>query len=67
MKAKISPNLLSFPAIRRGEWILKVSVFKNKQVAVLAMNCYDMEDTKVRFFMNHNLAADFIEQLIIEE
>jgi hypothetical protein len=67
MKAKITTNLISFPAIRRGEWILKVSVFKNKQVMVMAMNCYDMEDIRVRFFMGHNQAADFIEQLIIEE
>lgn len=34
---------------------------------VMAMNCYDMEDIRVRFFMGHNQAADFIEQLIIEE
>ena len=53
--------------VRRGEWLIKVSVFKNKQVMVLAMNCYDMEDLRLRYFMNHNLAADFIEQLIIED
>jgi hypothetical protein len=67
MKAKITPNMISFPMVRRGEWLIKVSVFKNKQVMVLAMNCYDMEDLRLRYFMNHNLAADFIEQLIIED
>ena len=66
-KARFSPNLLSFVTVRRGEWLLKVSVFKNKQVMVLAMHCFEMENVKLRVFNDHNKAADFIDQLVIEE
>ena len=65
MKAKLSPNLISFVTVRRGEWILKVSVFKSKQIMVVAQHCFDMETVIVRFFIDQNMAADFIEQLVI--
>lgn len=67
MKAKLFPNMISFVAVRRGEWILKVSVYKNKQIMIIAFNYYDMEKLKINFFTNQNDAADFIEQLVIEE
>jgi hypothetical protein len=67
MKARLSPNLISFVTVLRGNWILKVSVFKNKQIMVVSQHCFDMDKTKVNFFMDQNLAADFIEQLVIEE
>jgi hypothetical protein len=67
MKAKISHNLISFVTVRRGEWILKVSVFKSKQIMVIAQKCYAMEELIIRFFLDQNTAADFIEQLVIEE
>lgn len=67
MKAKISHNLISFVTVRRGEWILKVSVFKNKQIMVIAQKCYAMEELIIRYFLDQNNAADFIEQLVIEE
>jgi predicted RNA-binding protein with PIN domain len=66
MKAKLSPNLISFVTVRRGEWILKVSVFKSRQIMVVAQHCFDMENVIVKFFTNQNTAADFIEQLVIE-
>ena len=66
MKAKISPNLISFVTVRRGEWILKVSVFKNKQIMIVAQHCYDMENLVIQYFTDQNAAADFIEQLVIE-
>lgn len=67
MKAKISPNMISFVTVRRGEWILKVSVYKNKQIMVIASNCYEMEVLIIRYFLDQNSAADFIEQLVIED
>lgn len=67
MKAKLSPNMISFVTVRRGDWILKISVYKNKQVMVVAQHCYDYERTIVRYFINQNHAADFIEQLVIED
>jgi hypothetical protein len=67
MRAKISENLISFVTVRRGEWILKVSVYKNKQIMILAQHYFDMEKSIVRFFTNQNTAADFIEELVIGE
>jgi hypothetical protein len=67
MKAKISPNLISFITVRRGEWILKVSVYKNKQIMIIAQHCYDFEKMIIRYFNNQNSAADFIELLVIED
>jgi hypothetical protein len=67
MKAKLSPNLISFVTVRRGEWILKVSVYKNKQIMVVAQHCYELEKLIIRYFADSNSAADFIELLVIED
>ena len=67
MRAKISPNMISFITVRRGDWILKVSVFKSKQILVIAQNYYDHEDFHIRFFTKQDSAADYIEQLVSEE
>ena len=67
MKAKLSPNMISFVTVRRGDWVLKISVFKNKQIMVVAQHCYEYERTIIRFFTDQNYAADFIEQLVIED
>jgi hypothetical protein len=67
MRAKISQNMISFITVRRGEWILKVSVFKKKQIMVLAQNLYEGDKFYIRFFIDQNMAAEFIEQLVIEE
>jgi len=67
MKAKISPNMISFVTVKRGEWILKVSVFKNSQIMVIAQHCYELETLLIRYFTNQHQAADFIEQLVTEE
>jgi len=67
MKAKLSPNMISFVTVRRGDWVLKISVYKNKQIMVVAQHCYEYERTLVRFFTDQNFAADFIEQLVIED
>jgi hypothetical protein len=67
MKAKLSPNMISFVTVRRGDWILKISVYKNKQIMVVAQHCYDYERTLITFFTDQNMAADFIEQLVIED
>ncbi len=34
---------------------------------VIAQKCYAMEELIIRFFLDQNTAADFIEQLVIEE
>jgi hypothetical protein len=66
MKAKLSPNLISFFLVRRGNWTLKVSVYKNKQILVLMHHVYDMEKFVMQVFHNQNDAADFIERMLEE-
>lgn len=46
---------------------MKISVWKHKFVLVVAQNVYDMEQVIVRYFDNHEMAADFIDKLVIEE
>jgi hypothetical protein len=67
MKAKLSPNMISFVAVRRGDWILKISVYKNRQVMVAAQHYYELERFIIRFFTTQDNAADFIEQLASED
>jgi hypothetical protein len=64
MKAKLSLNLISFITVRRCNWILKVSVYKNKQIMVIAQHYYDLDRTIVKYFRDQNNAADFIEELV---
>ena len=65
MKAKLSLNLISFITVRRGDWILKVSIYKNKQVLVVAQHYYDLDKTIIKTFLDQNNAANFIEELIL--
>ena len=64
MKAKLSPNLISFFLVRRGNWTLKVSVYKNKQILVLMQHVYDVDKFVMQVFQSQNEAADFIEHMI---
>jgi len=66
MKAKLTPNLISFFLVRRGNWMLKVSVYKNKQILVFMQHVYDMDKIIMQYFYDQNEAANFIEQLIEE-
>ena len=67
MKAKISPNLISFVTVRRGDWIMKISVYKTKHVLLVAQNYYATEQIIVKHFIHHDDAAKFIDNLVIEE
>lgn len=66
-KAKVSPNLVSFVTVRRGNWILKISVYKTSNVLVVGQHYYAKEQFFVRQFLNHDTAADFIDALVKEE
>lgn len=63
MKARISPDLISFHMVRRGDWHLKVSVYKNKYVMVAAHHIFDLHFF-IKTFSDQSLAADFIEHLV---
>lgn len=66
MKAKVSPNLISFVTIRRGNWIMKISVYKAKEVLVLAQHYFETEKFQVVHFHDQNEAADYIDKLAEE-
>ena len=67
MKAKLSPNLISFVTVRRGNWVMKVSVYKNKQIMIIGQHCFDLDKTVVRTFLDQNDAADYIEYLALND
>lgn len=67
IKAKVSPNLVSFVTVRRGNWVLKISVFKTSNVLVVGQHYFAKDQFFVRQFLGHDAAADFIDALVKEE
>lgn len=67
MNAKISPNLISYVTIRRGDWVMKISVYKNKNVLLVAQNYYATEQIMIKHFNHPDNAANFIDNLANEE
>jgi hypothetical protein len=67
MKAKVSPNLISFVTIRRGNWIMKISVYKARWVLLIAQHYYDKEKFIIKEFPHHDEAAAFIDFLAESE
>ena len=64
IKAKVTPNLLSFITVRRGDWVMKISVYKQIFVMLVAQHYYEQDQFFVRFFTHHEEAAKFIDSLI---
>ena len=60
-------NLVSHLPIRRGNWILQVSVFKTANVLVIYNHYYEKEKFGIVHFDNCDNASDFIEKLILQE
>lgn len=60
-------SLVSHLPVRRGDWILQVSIFKNMNVMVIYNHYYDKEKFGINYFDDHDAACDFIEQLIRQE
>lgn len=67
MKAKVTKNMISFVPVMRGEWTFKISVWKTKQVMVIAQHNYDLSKIYVECFQQQEAAADFIDRLSSEE
>jgi len=63
MKSKITHNLVSFQTIRRGDWVMKISVFRARDVLIVAQHYYDNANVIVKHFTDHEEAAQFIEYL----
>lgn len=66
MKAKMYHNLVSFQLVRRMNWLLKISTYKDRYVGVVAQHIYDGQ-VVIRHFNDFNKASDFIEWLIEQE
>ena len=67
MKARVTQNLISFVMIRRGDWVMKISVYKTKAVLLVAQHYYETEKFMVKHFDDQNDAADFIDNLARED
>jgi hypothetical protein len=67
MKAKVSPNLISFVTIRRGNWIMKISVYKTREVMVIAQHYFETERFIIQQFTDQEQAAAFLDMLANDE
>lgn len=67
MKAKVTKDMISFVPVTRGEWTFKISVWRTKQVLVIAQHNYDLYKIYSEVFTTQDAAADFIERIASEE
>lgn len=58
-----SKNLVSYLTVRRNNWTLKVSVYKETSILVLYQHVYG-DTFGVKHFSDYNKAADFIDELV---
>lgn len=65
-KLKLSPNLTSYIPVRRGDWIFKVSAYRNKQIMIIVQHVYDADKFETRFFTNEFEAVDYIDFLTLQ-
>lgn len=67
MKAKVSKDMISFQLVRRKDWLLKISVYRDKYVLLVAQHCYYQEQAFIRYFADFNEASSFIDFLIEQD
>jgi hypothetical protein len=67
MRQQLIKDLVSYPFLRRGNYQLKISVFKNMSVVIVANHVLDLDKFFVKHFGNLEEAADFIEFTIIKD
>lgn len=60
----MAKNLLSYIPVRRGNWILQVSVYKNTFVLVVYKHYFDQDRFGIKHFETHDNATDFIDELV---
>ena len=63
MKTQIAKNLISFPLVLRGNWRVKVSIYKDKQIMVFAQHTLD-EVIAIRVFGSEEEAVNFIKYIV---
>jgi hypothetical protein len=67
MREQLIKDLVTYPFIRRGNYQMKISVFKNMSVVIIANHVLDIDKFFVKHFSNLEYAADFIEFIIIKD
>ena len=67
MKYELTKDLVSYPFIRRGNYQMKISIFKNMSVVIVAHHVLDLDKFFVKHFGNLEEAADFIEYTILKD
>jgi hypothetical protein len=67
MKDKLIKDLVSYPFIRRGNYQMKISIFKNMSVVIVAHHVLDLDKFFVKHIGNLEQAADFIEFTILKD
>jgi hypothetical protein len=67
MKSRIYKHLVSYQLVRRASWLLKVSVFNDKLVMVVAQHVYDADKVLIQQFVNFVDASEWVEWLIAQE
>jgi hypothetical protein len=65
-KASVFPNMVTYVPIRRKDWVLKISIFKDKSILVIGYHVYTFCSI-VRQFDNADLAASFIDFMVEQE
>jgi len=65
-KANIFPNMVTYVPIRRKDWVLKISIYKNDSIIIVGHNVYTFS-TVVKQFNDADLAAAFVDFLIEQE
>lgn len=60
-------DLVTYPWLRRGNYQLKISVFKNMSVVIVANHMMDLDKFFVKHFDNLEDAANFIEFTITKD
>jgi len=65
-RASVFPNMVTYVPIRRRDWVLKISIFKDHSILIVGYNVYTFS-TVVKQFDNADLAASFVDFLVEQE
>jgi hypothetical protein len=65
IKLHVYKQLVSLNLVRRGNWLIKISVF-NGQILLVASHSVDLDRIEVKTFWKPENAFDYIEKLLGE-
>lgn len=60
-------RLGTFPIVKRGSWILKISVTDHRSIMALCVSETDPENTFLRFFFDKEEMDSFIDFLVLHD